>query len=60
MDNYLVAELAALLKIRCSVEAMIADNKRREMNGMSLAYGESDFYGYASEAEGIENRLRSG
>ena len=60
MDNYLVADLAALLRIRCNVEAMIAENKRREMDGCSLAYDESDFYTQGAEAEEIENRLRRG
>ena len=59
VDKQLIADCAALLRIRCNVEAMIADNKRREMNGISLAYDESDFYSMGSEAEEIENRLRN-
>jgi len=60
MEQYLVADLAALLRIRCNIEAMVSDNKRREINKMSLAYGELDFYGYAIEAGKIEDRLRRG
>jgi hypothetical protein len=41
MDDYFMK--ARLLQIECKMQGMIAENKQREKQGYSMAYGEDAF-----------------
>ena len=52
MEQYDVIRLGLILAQQAEIEGMKAENKIRELNNLSLAYGENEFW---SKAEQIRN-----
>jgi len=57
MDNYqaevLTRTLINTLQIRIQLEGMLAENRRREQEGMAPAYDEESFYNLTNQIESM-------
>ncbi len=58
MDFKLLDIQIQMEEIICEREAMIAENKWREIQGQSLAYGENNFNSLANRLEHLREILR--